>query len=395
MVRLCLLLVLLSGAISLPLTLLAERLGRKLNALDGQGVAGQVKAPVRRVPNIGGIGLFWAIAIPMIGGLIGVWFFSPQIADRFPSVLAYLPGIKQETPLAAKLLGCLALLHILGLIDDRKPLGPWFKMVVMAGCAALIASTSDTRLLTLLDAKVGGPWLSIAATILWMVVVTNAMNFIDNMDGLSGGVAAIAGSAFLAAALVNGQWFVGASLALLVGALIGFLVRNFPPARIFMGDGGSLVVGFLLAFLTVRTTYYSSSPGTPLAGGWYGVFMPLIVLAVPLYDFASVVIIRLRQGRSPFVGDLQHLSHRLVRRGMSRRSAVLVIYGLTAATAIGGIILGSLKPWQAAIVGGQTLLILVSLAILEFATAPYVAEDPKALGPEALNKSRHSAGNPS
>ncbi len=386
MVLLCLLLILLAGAISLPLTLVAERIGHRLSALDGAGVAGQVKAPTRKVPNIGGIGLFWGIAAPMLAGLIAVWFFSPALADRFPALLPYLPGIKQETPLAAKLLACLGVLHVLGLIDDRKPLGPWFKMLVMAGCAALIASTSDTRLLTLLDPHVGGPWASIAVTILWMVIVTNAMNFIDNMDGLSSGVAAIAGAAFLAAALVNGQWFVGAALALLVGSLVGFLVRNFPPARIFMGDGGSLVVGFTLAFLTVRTTYYSSAPGTSLAGGWYGVFMPLIVLAVPLYDFASVVLIRVRQGRSPFVGDLQHLSHRLVRRGMSRRSAVLVIWGLTAATAIGGIILGSLKPWQAAIVGGQTLLILVSLAILEFATAPYLADDPKALGPDAKGR---------
>lgn len=387
MVVLCLLLILLAGAIALPLTLLAERLGHRLAALDGQGVAGQVKAPPRRVPNIGGIGLFWAVAAPMLMAILGVWFLSPALADRFPSLLPHLPGIKRETPLAATLLACLAGLHVLGLFDDRRPLGPWFKIVVMAGCAALVASTSDTRLLTLLDAHVGGPWLSIAITILWIVVVTNAMNFIDNMDGLSAGVAAIAGLAFLAAALLNGQWFVGACLALLVGALTGFLVRNFPPAKIFMGDGGSLVVGFLLAFLSVRLTYAAigSGPSGP-EHHWYAVLTPLVVLAVPLYDFTSVVLIRLRQGRSPFVGDLQHLSHRLVRRGMSRRSAVLVIWALTAATAIGGVILGSLQPWQALIVGAQTFLILASLAILEFATAPYAADDPRAVGPESRGR---------
>lgn len=385
MVELCLLLILAAAAISFPLTLLAERIGHRLHALDGQGVAGQFKAPVRRVPNIGGIGLFWAIALPMGAGLAGVWFFSPIISERFPSLPAHLPGIRQETPLAIKLLVSLTLLHVLGLIDDRRPLGPWLKMAVMAGCAALIAGTSDTRLLTLLDSSVGGTWLSILVTIVWFVIVTNAMNFIDNMDGLSAGVAAIAGLAFLAAALLSGQWFVGASLALLVGALAGFLIRNFPPAKIFMGDGGALVVGFLLAFLTVRTTYYgaqsAAAGAAALPGSWYGVFMPLVVLAVPLYDFASVVLLRVRQGRSPFVGDLQHLSHRLVRRGMSRRSAVLLIWSLTGATAIGGVILGSLKPWQAAVVGGQTLLILLTVAILEFATAPYAADDPRAMGP--------------
>jgi UDP-GlcNAc:undecaprenyl-phosphate GlcNAc-1-phosphate transferase len=95
--------------------------------------------------------------------------------------------------------------------------------------------------------------------------------------------------------------------------------------------------------------------------------MPLVVLAVPLYDFASVVVIRLSQGRSPFVGDTQHLSHRLTRLGLSRRAAVLVIYALTGATGISGIILGSLKPWQAVMVAVQVALILAALALFEYA----------------------------
>jgi UDP-GlcNAc:undecaprenyl-phosphate GlcNAc-1-phosphate transferase len=129
-----------------------------------------------------------------------------------------------------------------------------------------------------------------------------------------------------------------------------------------------LVLGFLLAFLTVRTTYYHPEDG-PLAGGWYGVFMPLLVLAVPIYDFASVTSIRLSQGRSPFVGDTQHLSHRLERLGLPRAAAVLVIYGLTAVTGISGIALGSLKPWQAVLVGVQTIVILLVIALFEFSRA--------------------------
>src|SRR5262249_21853401 len=118
-------------------------------------------------------------------------------------------------------------------------------------------------------------------------------------------------------------------------------------------------------FLTVRTTYYSTD-----AGHWYAVFMPLVVLAVPLYDFTSVVLIRHAQGRSPFVGDLQHFSHRLADRGLSRRAAVLVIHGLTAVTGISGIALGSLHPWQAALVGVQVVLILILLALFERAAPP-------------------------
>ncbi|MBK7405411.1 MAG: undecaprenyl/decaprenyl-phosphate alpha-N-acetylglucosaminyl 1-phosphate transferase [Phycisphaerales bacterium] len=170
---------------------------------------------------------------------------------------------------------------------------------------------------------------------LWIALVTNALNFIDNMDGLCAGVATIAGVCFLAAAIINGYWFIAATLALLVGSCLGFLAFNVPPARIFMGDGGSLILGFTLAFLTVRTTYYDPAR----AGGWYGVFMPLAVLAVPLYDFLAVSLIRVRQGRSPFVGDQQHLSHRLVRRGFTKPAAVGLICSLAAITGISGIVL--------------------------------------------------------
>jgi UDP-GlcNAc:undecaprenyl-phosphate GlcNAc-1-phosphate transferase len=241
----------------------------------------------------------------------------------------------------------------------------------MAAPAFLIPTLfPDNRLLTLLDQRAGGQWLSILITALWFLVVTNAMNFMDNMDGLSAGVAATAAAFFLIATQVNPvpQLFVGGCLALLIGACLGFLYFNYPRrggAKIFMGDGGSLVLGFTLAFLTVRTTYYKGESG-PLAGGWYGVFMPLVVLAVPIYDFVSVMCIRISQGRPPFVGDMQHLSHRLVRHGLSRRAAVAVIWGLTAITGIAGVSLGSLRPWQAVLVGVQTVLILLIAALFEY-----------------------------
>jgi len=124
-----------------------------------------------------------------------------------------------------------------------------------------------------------------------------------------------------------------------------------------------------LAILTARTTYYDPDD-YPLGGGWYGVFMPLVVLAIPLYDLASVTLIRLGQGRSPLVGDQQHFSHRLVRRGLSARGAVVVIWVATAVTGIGGVALGRLEGWQAILVGVQTLLVLVMLALIEHASRP-------------------------
>jgi len=232
--------------------------------------------------------------------------FPGPLTSLIPALSAHLSGIRDQIPSALMLIGALTAIHVLGIIDDRRPLGPFLKIAMVVGVSTALIMATDTRLLTLLDSRAGGPWLSIAITVGWFVVITNAMNFMDNMDGLTGGVTVIAGACLLAAALLGGQWFVAAMLALLVGSTFGFLVLNFPPARIFMGDGGSLVIGFLLAFLTTRTTYYDPAVLASGVGGIHSVLIPLIVLAIPLYDFSSVTLIRLRQGKSPFVGDLGH-----------------------------------------------------------------------------------------
>ncbi len=359
-----------ASANSTAATRLVLHLSTKLNLHDSAPAPGQIKEAHRPIPNTGGIGLFAGIALPMLAALALVWL-RPDLPEFLAPVQTHLEGARDKSGLALALLGTLALLHIMGLIDDRRPLGPWLKLAVMAIPAALFAIFTETRLLTMLDIHTGGIWLSVIITVLWKLGVTNSMNMIDNMDGASAGIAAVASLCFLAAAVIAEQWFVAATLALLLGSCAGFLVWNRPPAKIFMGDGGSLVIGFLLAFLTVRTTYAGETPtGEPLAGGWYAVFMPVLVLALPLYDTASVTLIRLKQGKSPMVGDLQHLSHRLVKRGLSKRAAVLVMWGLTAVTGIGGIILGSLEPWQAILVAAQTLLILVVVALLEWKSSP-------------------------
>ncbi|MCA9311927.1 MAG: undecaprenyl/decaprenyl-phosphate alpha-N-acetylglucosaminyl 1-phosphate transferase, partial [Phycisphaerales bacterium] len=195
------------------------------------------------------------------------------------------------------------------------------------------------------------------------------INFMDNMDGLAAGTSAVAGALFMTGALLNQQWFVAMTLALLVGAALGFLVYNRPKASIFMGDGGSLVLGFLLAFLTVRTTYTGIGDEGEVVGvtgsGWYALFMPLCVLAVPLYDFCSVVSIRLAQGKNPMVGDQQHFSHRLRERGLSDTQVMIVVCGCSAVTGIGGILLGRAAGWQAALIGVQVVIVMGLLALYE------------------------------
>lgn len=363
-------LVLVGCVISAPLTWLLARVGLRMNTLDSAGSKGHIKTELRRVPNIGGIAIFIAIFAPLALGWLVLSFMSDAaLGERLAQagydaltsneLIARLRGDSLPTLIA--LLGCLLALHLTGIVDDRKSLGPWTKLAVQIGAAAVLAIFFNVRLLELL-----GFWPSVLVTVGWIVVITNAINFLDNMDGLAGGVSAIAATFFLAATLINQQWFIAAALALLVGGLIGFLFFNFPPAKIFMGDGGSLVVGFLLAVLTARTTFFDEAAGGgALGGGWYGVFMPIVVLAIPLYDLVTVTAIRLKQGKSPFVGDQQHFSHRLVQRGLSKRGAVVLIWCFTAITGIAGVSLGRLEGWQAMLVGVQTILIWVMLGILE------------------------------
>jgi UDP-GlcNAc:undecaprenyl-phosphate GlcNAc-1-phosphate transferase len=329
-------------------------------------------------PLGGGVGIFLGVAVPMVLGVLAVIYaHAPEppssnttIAESTFSFIghdqdALIGGAHQQILLALGFLGGAFAMFLLGLIDDRKALGPFIKLVVQLAVSAWFVWQFDVRLFTFLDDNTPlGTLPSLLITVLWIAGVTNAFNFLDNMDGLSAGVACVCAIVFLIAALIVGQLFVAATLALLVGALLGFLVFNFPPASIFMGDSGALFIGFVLGVLTVRTTYLL--PGEDFAAGWYSVLVPVIVLALPLYDMVVVSFIRIRRGKSPFVGDTNHFSHRLVARGMSRRTAVLTLYLITAATGVAAILLPLVETTFAAmLILAQTVLILCVVALLE------------------------------
>jgi UDP-GlcNAc:undecaprenyl-phosphate GlcNAc-1-phosphate transferase len=348
-----------SFVISWLATLLIRRIAPSVGFVDRPGGR---KVHSHPKPLGGGIALLLGVALPLLGmlGLLHVPIVTGQFHELNP---AYLSGAKEHTPLALGLLGGMLLLHILGLLDDRKPLGPYFKLFVQLAVIAGFVIVFDVRCLTALDHWKMGRWPSVLVTVLWIGAITNAFNFLDNMDGLSAGIAAVCTTAFLIAAISIQQWFVAASLSILLGSLLGFLCFNFAPATIFMGDSGSLVIGFILGVLTVRTTYLPKD--TPWASGWYAVFAPAIVLAVPLYDLLVVSAIRLVRGKSPFVGDTNHFSHRLVARGMSRRTAVLCLYLLTASTSVAAIMLPHVSAAFAPLIFVQTLLILCVVGLLE------------------------------
>ncbi|MDB5290362.1 MAG: putative undecaprenyl-phosphate N-acetylglucosaminyl 1-phosphate transferase [Phycisphaerales bacterium] len=357
-----------SFAISFAVTLAIKRIAPKIGFVDKPGGR---KIHANPKPLGGGVAIFLGFAFPVLAGLLIVHFLqAPSVAvssspGHVSPIPAYWSGIRDRTPVALEMIAAALLMHVLGLFDDRKALGPYFKLFVQLSIiTGLVLLNPEIRALTFLNRPGWYGLPSIIVTVLWIGAITNAFNFLDNMDGLSAGVAAVCTAAFLVAALSIQQWFVAASLALLLGSLLGFLCFNFAPATIFMGDSGSLLIGLLLGSLTVRTTYLQ--PGEKLGAGWYSIFAPVIVLAVPLYDLVVVSAIRICRGKSPFVGDTNHFSHRLVARGMSRRTAVLCLYLISAATAIAAIILPhAASTFVAVLVFVQTLLILGVVMLLE------------------------------
>ncbi len=350
--------------ISWLLTALMIRLAPKIGFVDKPG---HRKIHTNPKPLGGGVAIFLAIALPMLAGLCVVNLADLSLVTRFishPDAVALITGAQAQTKLSLGMLSAMLILHATGLFDDRRALGPYSKLLVQLGATAALVIAFDMRALTAMDHLGAGRWPSVVVTVLWIAAITNAFNFLDNMDGLSAGVAAVCTTAFLVTAIIIQQWFVAATLALLLGALLGFLYWNFPPAKIFMGDSGSLIIGFILGVLTVRTTYLL--PGENFGAGWYSVFAPVIVLALPLYDLIVVSIIRLSRGKSPFVGDTNHFSHRLVARGMSRRTAVLCLYLIAAATAIAAILLPHVQSaFGAILIFIQTLLVLGVVGLLE------------------------------
>ena len=356
---------------SLACTSVVRRLAPRFGLIDRP--AGR-KVHLAPTPLGGGVAIYLGLAGPMVVALAlftSITFVTRAGTDNYSFHLA--AGARGQTPLALGFLAAMLGMVVLGLFDDRRALGPFVKLAVQLGITTAFVALADVRALTALDHYGLGRVPSVVVTVLWIGAITNAFNFLDNMDGLSAGVAAVCSAAFLCVTLLIGQWFVAAMLALLLGSLLGFLVYNFPPAKIFMGDAGSLLVGFTLGVLTVQTTFLPT--GRDLAGGWYAVLAPLVVLALPLYDMVTVSAIRIGRGKSPFVGDTNHFSHRLVARGMSRRTAVLCLYLVTAATSMAAILLIYVPtPFAAWLVFAQTLLILGVVALLEQHPLPGVPQ---------------------
>jgi UDP-GlcNAc:undecaprenyl-phosphate GlcNAc-1-phosphate transferase len=292
--------------------------------------------------------------VPYLGGIAIVAGFSAMCIaaaayDRAPSVLLEL----------GTLLGIGLVLALMGLIDDlRGGISPVVRLLVEIASGAAVYATGS-------GAELQGPaLLDLAVTVLWVVGITNAFNLLDNMDGLSAGVAAIAAASFCLIAALNGQFLVAALAAGTAGCAAGFLRHNFHPAKIYMGDAGSLFLGFLLAVIGLKLTLTQTEPVVAL-------FVPLLVLGVPVFDTTLVTWERLAHGRSPMQGGRDHASHRLVWVGIPVPVAVCLLYATTLALGWLALILARLDTTSGLMLVGFVLTIGVFLLALLAAVPVY------------------------
>lgn len=266
------------------------------------------KVHERPMVRLGGISIFSGtmISLIMVWILGGFSFLSPQSTN---SIWGVIIG------------GCL--FFLIGLADDLYNLSPFIRLALQTAvaCFAWSMGVRIDFLSMPFDGLMHTGWLSLPITILWLVGMTNAINWIDGLDGLAAGVSGIAAGVMLIVTLFMQQPAAALIAAALAGSALGFLRYNFNPAQIFMGDGGSYFMGFTLAAI--------GAIGLVKTAAVTAVVLPYIVLAVPLVDMSAVIISRLTSGKSPFKADKRHLHHRLLEAGLSHRLTVIFIYILT------------------------------------------------------------------
>lgn len=352
---------------SLFLTPVFRKLAIRFNVLDHPG---ERKLQAQPVPLLGGAAIFSAFVFTialnatllLYSGALGFAWIEEHILRFF--------GGDSIQKLVGLGLGGIAI-FALGLLDDLDALTPERKLVGQIACAAIPVAFGIrgdlflSRLLLQLPIEQTEwlsatiPWVSAFLSILWLVTIINAMNFIDNMDGLCAGISAIAATSFFLCVATSEEYFTAVALIVFAGSVLGFLYHNLPPARLFMGDAGAMFCGYVLASLAIVGTFYSESSGTRLA-----VVAPLIALTVPLFDMLSVVWLRLQRGENIMKGDKRHFSHRLVELGLTQRQAVEFIYLVAILTGLSGALLVRVGPFGTAIILTQTVGLFVAVVVL-------------------------------
>jgi UDP-GlcNAc:undecaprenyl-phosphate GlcNAc-1-phosphate transferase len=304
----------LTGLLTWPVRALAIRLG----AMDAPNLARKTQA--QPVPYLGGVAIALGITLVTLAAVfVGAENFVGENNDQ-------LRDLELTVLLPALALG------VMGLFDDLRSLSPWPRLITQTAVGTVVA------FVIVENGTIGTPfgqgasgdsgsWINTAVTIFWIVGICNSINFFDNLDGAASGAVAIAALGVFIIAFDRGQELVSALSIVTAGATIGFLMWNKSPAKIYMGDAGALFLGIIISVATIRL-----NPGiTPI---WQSLSMPLMLLAVPLLDTCVAVFSRLARGLSPLTGGKDHLSHRLVRGGLTRPMAAISLWAASGVCAL-------------------------------------------------------------
>ena len=272
------------------------------------------------IPYLGGFSIIATFSLGLFASII----FKENSTVNFNEVLILIIA-----PL---------LLALIGLIDDLKNLSAKSRFLVQSVSATILAMVFMEM------SWYGQPttikFLNVVVSIVWIVGITNSLNLIDNLDGGAGGIAVVTSGTLVIASLASEQLALAATFTLITGATLGFLIWNLHPAKIYLGDAGALFLGSLLAVLTLRFDPATSD----LFSGW---LFAILVFAVPILDTSLVVISRVQRNLSPFQGGRDHISHRLLRSGLSKRNTALIIWTLQLYFSLLGLLLFVLDNWGA------------------------------------------------
>lgn len=312
-------------AAALGLTPLSRQIALRLGVIDRPKQRNITKAPT---PMMGGFAIYASFAISLL-----------------------LFSLEQHIGELAAILSGTAFLAFVGLLDDRYDLGIKIKLVAMTlATCILIISGIQIRLFHT-------PLIDYPVTILWVLTIMNAVNFLDNMDGLAAGVTAIAAGMFLLLGIHEDLTLVSGLAAALLGSAAGFLTYNFNPASTFMGDMGSLALGFVLAVLGIKLEFGAQ----PISVTW---MIPIMVLALPIFDINLVVFTRIMEGRSPGEAGKDHTSHRLMSLGLSQRATLFILYCACLFFGAMGLLISRTSTSVAWWVGFTSLVVLGILFVL-------------------------------
>ena len=347
------------AAVVLLLTPAAQKLAAVLDVMDRPS-GEKHKFHGKSTPLLGGVAMLAGWLLILVGGII-LWSKMGSLAQA-EVINRYFSGAATLTSRIIFLAAGAVLATALGTFDDVRHLKAHWKFLGQFLVALIAAGPGGMRISLFVEA----PWFGFAITVFWFMMLMNAINFFDNMDGLAAGTSAIALSLFTVAAGFQNQYFIACLSALGAGCALGFWFYNYTPASIFMGDGGSHFLGYLLAVASAGTTFFNPH----LAASRISVLIPLCILAVPIFDAVTVTLVRAYHGKPFWIGDHNHISHRFVRMGLSRKRAVQLVHVLCLLTGLGALpmLWGSIA--TTAVIAVQMLLLLILITILQYAVDP-------------------------